>query len=48
MDQSDLGGGGNHTKTQYTHFIMIILCQVDFKEQTNKLVSMLLYTNEMC
>ena len=31
-----------HTKTQYTHCIMTILCQGDFKEQTNKLVSLLL------
>jgi len=37
-----------HTKKQYTHCIMTVLCQGNFKEQTNKLVSLLLYTTEMC
>jgi len=35
------------TKAPYTRW-MTILCQGDFKEQTEKLISLLLYTTENC
>jgi len=35
-------------KKQYIHRIMVILCQVDFKEQIEKLTRLLPHTTKTC